>query len=133
MLDFDAVWSPANLPGNNGNTIITPVNCRTSPVYTAATGDVAIVNVHGTAAPSNPVTDVLYINVMTSVNGGAFSVQTLTDSAESMSDGTANASVSKRINLVAGWTYVFAAGFSSNSAVTVSTGYCEGTVLIVKQ
>ena len=33
-------------------------------------------------------------------------------------DGTANASVSKRINLVAGASYVFGAGFSSNSAVT---------------
>jgi hypothetical protein len=129
------VWSPATLPGNNGNTIITPANCRTSnnPPYMATAGDVAVVNVHGTATPSNPSTDVLYINVMASVNGAAYAVQTLTDSAESMSDGTANASVSKRINLVAGSTYVFAAGFSSNASVAISTAYCEGTVIIVKQ
>ncbi|HLM73778.1 MAG TPA: hypothetical protein VK459_13830, partial [Polyangiaceae bacterium] len=134
VLDFDAVWHPANLPGKNGNTIITPANCRTTNnPYTASAGDVAIVNVHGTATPSNPATDVLYINVMTSVNGGAtFQVQTATDSAESMADGTANASVSKRINLVAGTTYIFGAGFSSNTAVAISTGYCEGTVMIVK-
>ncbi|MCK6587037.1 MAG: hypothetical protein L6Q76_05570 [Polyangiaceae bacterium] len=129
------MWSPANLPGNNGNTIITPANCRTSnsPAYTAGQNEVAIVNVHGTATPTNPAVDVLYINVMTSVNGGAYTAQTVYDSAESMSDNTANASTSKRINLVAGWTYVFAAGFSSNNAVSIGTGYCQGTVLIVKQ
>jgi hypothetical protein len=130
VLDFDAVWSPANLPGNNGNTIITPMNCRTMS-YTATAGDIAVVNFHGTATPSNPATDVLYINVMTSLNGNAFNIQTLTDSAESMSDGTANVSVSKRITLGNG-NYVFGAGFSSNFAVSISTGVCEGTVLIIK-
>ena len=130
VLDFDASWS-GNLHGNNGNTIITPVACRTLS-YTATSGEIAIVNVHGTATPTNPVNDVLYINVMASVNNGAsFSTQTLTDSAESMSDGTANASVSKRITLNSG-NYIFGAGFSSNSAVSISTGFCEGTVIIVK-
>ncbi len=132
VLDFDATWSPTNLLGNNGNAINTPVACRTAS-YVATSGDVAVVNFHGTATPSNAVNDVLYINVMTSVNGAGFAAQTLTDSAESMSDGTANASVSKRITLNAGSTYVFGAGFSSNAAVSISTGFCEGTVLIVKQ
>jgi|GEM_PF-5990011 len=132
VLDFDKTWHPATLPGNNGNTIITPSNCRTAS-HTASAGEVAVATFHGTATPSNPATDVLYINVMMSKNGGTFLAQTATDSAESMSDGTANASVSKRISLTAGATYSFGAGFSANGQVAISTGYCEGTVLIVKQ
>jgi hypothetical protein len=132
VLGFDAVWSPANLPGNNGNTIITPMNCRTA-TYAATQGDIAVVNVHGTATPSAPATDVLYINVMTSTNAGvSFQVQTATDSAESMADGTANASVSKRIIIPTTGNYIFGAGFSSNGPVAISTGYCEGTVMIMK-
>lgn len=108
------------------------MNCRTAS-YSATIGDIAVVNVHGTATPSAPATDVLYINVMTSTNNGmTFQVQTATDSAESMADGTANASVSKRIIIPASGNYIFGAGFSSNSAVSISTGYCEGTVMIMK-
>ncbi len=135
VLDFDAQWSPANTAGNNGNTILIPSVCRTvnNPPYTAGAGEVAIVQLDATAASSNPVTDALYLNVMMSVNGGAFAIQSLEDSAESMADGTAHVTTSKRINLIAGWTYVFAAGVSTNLPRSISTGYCHGTVLIVKQ
>ncbi|MBK6728366.1 MAG: hypothetical protein IPG63_14140 [Xanthomonadales bacterium] len=135
VLDFDAKWSPANTLGNNGNAILTPSVCRTvnNPPYTAGAGEVAIVHLDATAASSSPVADALYLNVMMSVNGGAFAIQTLEDSAESMADGTAHVSTSKRINLVAGWTYLFAAGVSTNTPLSISTGYCHGTVLIVKQ
>src|ERR671922_280050 len=34
LLGFEAQWSPANLPGNNGNTYITPQLCKTA-AYTA--------------------------------------------------------------------------------------------------
>lgn len=129
---FDAQWSPLTLPGNSGNTIVTPSVCRTT-THTAGANEFAIVNVHATATPQNAASDVLYINVMISTNGGnSFAVQS-TDSAESMSDGTANASASKRIPLTQNMNYIFGAGLASNGSVAIGTGYCQGTVLIIKQ
>jgi hypothetical protein len=52
-----------------------------------------------------------------------------------MSDGTAQTSTNKAIPLEAGKAYGFGAGFSVNGAngpVPISTGYCQGTVTIVK-
>jgi hypothetical protein len=54
------------------------------------------------------------------------------DSAESLSDGTAHATIDMRMPLEAGKSYVFGAGFSSNGALKISTGYCMGTVTIVR-
>jgi hypothetical protein len=132
---FDAQWSPANLPGNNGNTRITPLACRTGS-YTAGSGEVAVVAITGTASPTAPVTDVLYTNAMVGINGGPLngpqSRLNAQDSAESLQDGTANATVNVRYPLTAGTTYVFGAGFASNSAVSIGPAYCHGTVLIVR-
>ncbi len=70
---------------------------------------------------------------MLSKNGAAnFSVQTAIDQAESMSDGTAQTSTSKVIPLEAGASYLFGAGFSSNSAVAVGTGYRSLTATVVR-
>ena len=133
VLDFDASWGPTMLPGNNGNTIISPMACRTTPPYVPQTAkEVAVVTFHGTASPSAAVNDVLYIDVMVSQNGGAFNAVTVGYSAESMQDGTANASVSKRIPLTQGTSYVFGTGFSSKAAVSVNAGYCQGVVSIQK-
>jgi hypothetical protein len=52
--------------------------------------------------------------------------------AESLSDGTAQASVDLRYPLEAGKTYVFGAGFASNNPVTINPGYCMGTVTIAR-
>src|SRR5215207_5883435 len=116
--NLEAVWSPLTLPGNNGSTIVTPTACRTAP-YTAGAGDVALVNMSVTATPSNPAADVLYVNVMLSTNGGPWLIQSVVDQAESMSDGTANASTQDRIPLVQGNSYRFGVGVSSNSSVAI--------------
>lgn len=128
-LSFNAVWTGTFLPGNNGNTLITPNNCRTAS-YTAGAGEVAFISLTGTASAG--VNDVLYIFGMNSVNGGAFTLRTQQDSAESLSDGTANASVQGVLSLEAGKTYVFAAAFASNANLTVNPAYCHGAVLILK-
>ena len=132
VLGFDDTWHPETLPGNNGNTIVTPEPCTTS-IHIAKQGEIAIVGMSATATPSNPATDVLYINVMVKVGlAGSWNPQTLTDNAESMMDGTAHTSTNKAIPLEAGKGYAFGAGVSSNNGVAISTGYCQGTVMIVK-
>jgi hypothetical protein len=129
--NLEAVWSPLTLPGNNGSTIVTPTACRTAP-YTAGAGQVALVDMSATATPSNPAADVLYVNVMLSINGGPWQIQSVVDQAESMSDGTANASTQDRIALEQGTSYRFGVGVSSNSSVAISTGYCTALVVIYK-
>ena len=128
---FQGVWHPATLPGNNGNTIITPDNCQTA-AHTAVAGERALVTGFGTATPSNTATDVLYINIMVSEDYGPWLVKTYIDHAESMSDGTAQTSTYGEIDLEPGIAYRFATGFSSNASVAISTGYCSLNALIVK-
>jgi hypothetical protein len=131
VLGFQAQFSPINLPGNNGNTRVTPQVCRTA-TYTGVSGDVAVIDFSATASPTAPVTDVLYINAMASEDGGQMEPKNSVDAAESLQDGTAHATVSMRLPLVAGKTYVFGAGLASNSAVAISPGYCIGVVTIVR-
>jgi len=131
VLGFEAQYSPINVPGNNGNTRITPQVCKTAS-YTAASGDVAVINFSATGSPTAPKTDVLYLNAMASENGGQMEPRNSVDAAESLQDGTAHPTVSMRLPLVAGKTYVFGAGLATNSAVTISPGYCIGVVTIVR-
>jgi hypothetical protein len=131
VLSFQGQFSPANLPGNNGNTIITPQICKTAG-YTAGSGEMAVIAMSATASPNMPVTDVLYINAMVGENGGQLQAKNTVDAAESLQDGTAHATLNVRYPLVAGKTYVFGAGLASNAAVTISPGYCYGVVTIVR-
>jgi hypothetical protein len=131
VLGFQAEYSPINLPGNNGNTRITPQVCKTAS-YTAASGDVAVINFSATGSPTEPKTDVLYINAMASENGGQMEPKNSADAAESLRDGTAHATVTMRLPLVAGKTYVFGAGLATNDTVTINPGYCIGVVTIVR-
>lgn len=85
----------------------------------------------GTASPNMPVTDVLYINAMVGENGGQLLQKNQVDAAESLQDGTAHATLNLRYPLAAGKSYVFGAGFASNSAVSIAPGYCYGVVTIV--
>jgi hypothetical protein len=85
-----------------------------------------------TASPSAPVTDVLYISAMVAENGGQFQPKNTVDAAESLQDGTAHATVNVRYPLEADKKYVFGAGVASNAAVTISPGYCQGVVMIVR-
>jgi Collagen triple helix repeat (20 copies) len=132
VLDFETTFSPTPLPGNGGNTIVTPVACRTA-AHVASTGQAAVIALTATGSPSVATNDVMYLNAMVSINGGAFQVASKTDSAESLSDGTAHVTVNIRVPLVAGNTYVFGAGVSSNNALTISTGFCQGVVTIVHE
>jgi hypothetical protein len=96
VLGFQAQYSPINLPGNNGNTRITPQVCKTAS-YTAASGDVAVINFSATGSPTAPKTDVLYLNAMASENGGQMEPKNSVDAAESLQDGTGHATVSMRL------------------------------------
>jgi hypothetical protein len=128
VLDFSASWSPGDLPGNNGNTLVTPLACRTSS-HAAGDGEVAVIQLAGTGTPSVDANDVLYIAPMVSVEGGKFEMKNTTiDAAESLSDGTAHATAMLRYPLQAGKKYLFGAGFASNNPLKISTGYCQGIV-----
>lgn len=128
-LSFEGSWSNTYLPGNNGNTVITPSNCKTS-WYVAGPGEVAYVTLTGTAS-SGP-NDVLYIFAMNAVNNGQWVALSSKDSAESLSDGTANVTIHGVYPLQAGKMYEFGAGFATNFQQTLSPAYCHGTVLILK-
>lgn len=131
VLDFQANWSGTKLLGNSGDAIVTPPPCRTES-HTAAAGEVAVIAMSAMGSPSLQATDVLYINAMVSVNGGALAQKNLFDSVESFSDGTAHTTINMRYALEAGKTYVFGAGFASNSPVTINPGYCQGVVTIAR-
>jgi hypothetical protein len=131
VLSFQASFSPASVPGNFGNTIVTPNACRTAS-YKAGSGEVAVMSMSAMGSPSVNVNDVLYLYAMVSENFLQFHEKNTVDMAESLSDGTAQTSIDLRMPLEAGKSYVFGAGFASNNAVTINPGYCTGTVTIVR-
>ncbi len=131
VLQIDGKWSPAKLLGNNGNSPMTPLACRT-PIHTAGENEVAIVHRSATATTPNPVSDALYINAGVSKFGSPFQTMSLVEGVESMQDGTAHATTQTVIPLDAGVGYRFGAMLSSNSPTQISAGYCMGTVEIVK-
>lgn len=91
-----------------------------------------MINFSATASPTEPKTDVLYLDAMASENGGQMEPKNSVDAAESLQDGTGHPTVNMRLPLVAGKTYVFGAGLATNTAVTISPGYCMGVVTIVR-
>ena len=126
--------SPITLPGGSGNTVITPNACVT-PLHWAGPGESALLTLSATASPPEPLTDVLYVVPMVSSGFAAFKAVSLPggpDAAESLQDGTANASVQAVVPLTAGLPYAFGVGVASNSEVEVSPGYCTGHVQIVR-
>lgn len=131
VLSFDATWSPASLPGNNGNTLVKPTVCRTTE-HVGRENEVAVINISGTASPTAPSTDVLYIEPLVSKDGGSYNLVLLGVAAESMIDGTAHASTSIVVPLEIGIEYRFAAGFGSNSPTDIGYGTCQGTVQILR-
>jgi hypothetical protein len=121
------------LKGNLGNTVETPNACRTSPAYTAGPGEVAVIDFSATGSPTLAATDILYLYARVSVSGGPFAnVTNLTDAADDFVDGTAHPSTQVVEPLQPGQSYVFAAGFASNSEVTLNPLYCQGSVLVVR-
>jgi len=133
VLDFEATWTsdlPNLLP-------VFPTVCRTQPAYVAGPNEVAIVNINGSAAPSQIITNnTLDLKVAMSQNGGEFSAVSLLlfNSMDDMSGfAPAHVSTTKRIELTEGTSYVFGAQFRSGAAVTLGLAICQGTVMIVRQ
>jgi hypothetical protein len=133
ILHIEGSFGGTVLVGNSGNTITTPDSCRTPP-YTAGTGEKAVISMSAMGSPTSASSDVLYIFSMVKAGDGPWTVtHPLTDSAESFSDGSANASVHDVHGpLTPGVTYRFATGVASNFPVTINPGYCSGNVLIVR-
>ena len=131
ILGFDGSWGDTALPGNNGNTIVTPTGCRTKS-HVAGPGEVAVIQLAGTGAPSQATSDLLYIFAMVSVNGAVFAQKNVNDSANALTGGTAAPSIVVRYPLETGKSYVFAAGFASNAALTIAPGFCHGVVTILR-
>lgn len=109
-----------------------PMKCRTDP-YTAGEGEIAVVQVSGTAAPQNAVLDYLFVGVGRIANAGAPTLVTARN-VEGMNDGSASASSEATVQLTPGTSYVFGPMFNSNSAGGVSLGSstCQATVMIVR-
>jgi hypothetical protein len=132
-LSFDADWVPAGTVAIPAASYVAPTQCRTSS-YTAGAGEFAVVMFQGTVQITPAASDVFYTDVLMSQNGAAFTVAT-TNSAVApvdLNSGAAHVGISKRIPLVAGTTYVFAAGFAMNAAQTATAGLCHGVVMITK-
>jgi hypothetical protein len=131
VLDFDALFSPASLAGNMGNSVVNPLPCRTTS-YKAAAGEVAVIDLSATVSPSTVDNNVVYINAMVSENFGAFTRRNTAQAATALAITTTHVTVTVRESLEAGTSYIFGAGFAANSAVTLSPAYCVGVVTIVK-
>jgi hypothetical protein len=69
---------------------------------------------------------------MVAENGGSLEQKNKAKAWESLADGSAHASLNLRYSLEAGKKYVFGAGFASNNQLTISPGFCEGVVTIVR-
>jgi hypothetical protein len=133
VLQISGQFSPVSLPGNGGQTLLTPSACIT-PVHWAGPGETAVLHLSATASPTNPVTDVLYVLPMVSKGLAPFARVALPGSpypAEGLQDGTANASVEALVPLTEGLGYVFGVGVGSNNKLSLSPGYCTGTVQII--
>jgi hypothetical protein len=132
-LAIDAVFHPLNVPGNSGATVVDPPACRTAP-HTATAGEVAIIALTATASASQAVNDVLYVTARQSVDNGAPATVTspATDAVESLQDGTANATTHAVVALQAGKVYRWGVGVAANTALTLSPGSCQGTVMIAR-
>ncbi|HEY8582815.1 MAG TPA: hypothetical protein VIL49_07700 [Capillimicrobium sp.] len=134
VMNIGQQWGPQALPGFSGNTVITPLPCRTTS-HVAGPGETAIISVSATGSPTAAVNDVMYVNPMISVNGAEpfdRMLATDIDSAESLQDGTANATAQDMINLEAGKSYRWGVGMATNTPVTINPGYCTGTIMIFK-
>ena len=131
VFSFDGEFSGLPLAGNNGNTISAPpLECRT-PLYTAGSGETAIVQLNATGSPTLQANDVLYV-IAAVWSGTIWDHPIHHDTAESLTDGMAHAGAVLAVPLTAGKPYVFGTAFASNNALTISPGFCQGVVQIVK-
>jgi hypothetical protein len=134
-LGFDGEWAPPNVAMPAGVALIAPTQCQTAP-YTAGTGEFATVSFHSTIQIS-PVApgEIFYVAALMSENGAGFSFASPNAEVAPLdaTSGVAHVGTAKRVPLVAGTTYVFAAGFATGNAQTAVAGVCHGIVTISKQ
>jgi hypothetical protein len=128
-LDFDAGFT-GSLLGSLGPPLAPP-GCRTA-AHVAGAGEVAVVTFAGTISIIGGGSPLLSFHVMTSVNGGSPTVASATPILNYVV-GFGGGSATKRIPLTAGSSYVFGAGFGSDTAANLDLGRCQGTVIITRQ
>jgi hypothetical protein len=114
----------------NSATFIFPTTCRTT-AYVAGINETAIIHVGGWAQFG--VEDFFDVAPIVLTNG-APSVVGTQSSISGTANTVANGAMTVRMPLVAGSSYVFAAGFASAGAasVPVTAGGCSGVVTIVR-
>jgi len=123
--------SSFELPGNMGNSEITPAGCRTPP-YTAGSGEVAVINMQVTGSPAAATNDVLYLKVMSSENSGAFAAVSGQSQADSLNISTTHVTNSHVQPLTAGVAYQWGTGLATNSEVNMTSARCSGNVAIYR-
>ncbi|AKT41831.1 hypothetical protein [Chondromyces crocatus] len=126
--DFDGDWSGTTMVNQQYSV---PTVCRTATYTPTSANEVAIITMNGLASPTT-ASEVLYLDVMSSQNGGAFTYITTNSSASELVTGIGTVSITKRVNLVQGTSYVFATGFVTVPVANIDVGTCHGTVLIVR-
>jgi hypothetical protein len=128
---ISGIASTFNLPGNMGNSEVTPAGCRTA-AYTAGPGEVAVINLQVTGSPNPPMNDVLYLKVMSSENGGGFDPVGGESQADTLNVSTTHVTNSHVQPLTAGIAYIWGAGLASNAAITMAVAHCAGNVVIYR-
>jgi hypothetical protein len=129
VLAFDGSLNGVVLPASSAPSVLAPFQCRTT-LYTAGAGEVAVVSVAGTIAPSLPSDHDVHLVVTRSVPLSLPVPLNATEQSESMADGTASISAKARVPLTEGSGYQFGAGFSADQETTISTFGCQGVAII---
>jgi hypothetical protein len=116
------------------SSAIAPAICRVTSYTPTTTGQVAIIQISGTALMTPVATATqLYMAAVVSTDGGAtFSFAGSTYAVDELNTGAANVGSVIRVPLTQGTSYIFGAGFLSNVTTTLTGTTCMGVVQIVK-
>jgi len=127
VLEFDGDWTSDTL----SHIPIVPTVCQTGE-HLAGPSEVAIATMNGFVAPSGQSNDFIQLKVAISEDGWPFEQVPGMPSIDALIGGAGQVSITKRIELLEGSTYVFGARFSSGSPVTDGFSTCHGTVTVVR-
>jgi hypothetical protein len=129
---FDAATWGTSL---TANTPVAPGACRFTSYTPTTSGQVAVIQISGTAATSatSPVSE-LYMAPVVSTDGGTnFNFAATAYVIDSLpTGGSANTSTFVRVPLTQGTPYIFGAGFNSSATVTLDATSCLGVMTIVR-
>jgi hypothetical protein len=125
VLEFDADWTQ-NMP----NGPVYPALCQTGE-HLAGPNEVAIINMNGFLAPSGSINDFLQLRAAVSENWGIFQPLPGFTTIDSVTP-AGHVSVTKRLQLYEGVTYIFGAQFSTLAPLVSGFSTCQGTIMIVR-